>query len=385
MKNKIVIFGAGEWGKIAYYYYRESYEIVCYIDNDKTIWDTYVNGIKVCSPEILKEQKYTVVVANKRHEEKIKQQLLNDYDIRGVILFRIEEKMQELFQENAACPSAEEVIIAFCCGLGNQMFQYALYKNLLKQGKNVKADLSAYIKPDMMRFQLCDIFSKVNVERCCPSKKEKYIKMGKDKVYIEEPPKGKERMIFQQKLLEMESGYIEGWHCSYKYPEQIRQELLEDFAFSYQEDETLCKWKTILEQKEIVGVHVRRGDFLSPQYRRLIGNICTKEYYNQAISYVKDKYPNAVFCFFSDDIEWVKCNMREENALYIEKDMFTRYYDWYDMFLMSRCKHNIIPNSTFGWWGAWLNQNPDKLVIAPKKWKNGWEAEDWCPPEWVLM
>ena len=113
--------------------------------------------------------------------------------------------------------------------------------------------------------------------------------------------------------------------------------------------------------------------------------IWTKEYYLNAIDYMRQKKPNAVFCFFSDDIEWVKHNIKEDYALYIEKNMFIQYYDWYDMYLMSICKHNIIPNSTFGWWGAWLNQNPEKIVIAPSKWRKRWEAIDWCPLDWFLM
>lgn len=100
---------------------------------------------------------------------------------------------------------------------------------------------------------------------------------------------------------------------------------------------------------------------------------------------MKKKRPDAAFCFFSNDMDWVKNNIQEKDALYIEKEMFTTYHDWYDMYLMSICKHNIIPNSTFGWWGAWLNQNPDKIVIGPKQWRNRWEAKDWCPPEWIAI
>ena len=385
IKREIAIFGAGEWGRIAYYYYKESCEIACYIDNDKTIWGTDVNGIKVCSPDILKDSKYTVVIANKRYEEEIKKQLLSDYDIRSVISFRIEEKMQELYRKDTDSLGKEELIVAFSHGLGNQMFQYAFYKNLLKRGRNVKADISAYIKPDMMPFELPDVFPDIKLEYCNPNIKERYLQERQDKVYIEEPPKGDVKVTFRQELLEMENGYIEGFHCSYRYPEMIRQELLEDFTFPYQKNERLCELKELLEQRETVGVHIRRGDFLNPKYRREIGSICTDEYYAQAIAYIKKACPNTVFCFFSNDMEWVKSNMKEENAIYIEKDMFTEYGDWYDMFLMSKCKHNIIPNSTFGWWGAWLNRNPDKIVIAPKRWRNRWEAVDWCPPEWVLF
>lgn len=370
-------------GKTAYYYYRDSIDIVCYIDNDETIWGTQHNGIPVYSPEILRSQKYTVIIANKRFEMEIKRQLFNDYNIKGVIVFRIEEKMQELCLEDNYQANKDEIIVAFSNGLGNQMFQYALYRNFLKQGKKVKADLSAYIRPDMMQFELLKVFPNIRLECCNPNEKEYYLKEGK--VYIEEPPQGENKETYNKELLNMKAGYIEGFHCSYKYAELIRQELLEDFMFSYQNNSELCKLKSLLEEKETVAVHVRRGDFMAAKCQRELGGICTKEYYLKAIEYIKKKYSDALFCFFSNDMNWLKQNIKEENALYIEKSMFASYHDWYDMYLMSACKHNIIPNSTFGWWGAWLNQHLEKTVIGPKKWRNRWEARDWCPPEWISI
>ncbi len=383
MKKKIVIFGAGEWGRIAYYYYRESGEIACYVDNDASIWNTTVNGLQVCAPKILKEHEYTVIIANKRYEDEIKQQLLQEYGIREVVLFRIDERMQELCGQKESRPETEELIVAFSHGLGNQMFQYAFYRNLLQRGRNVKADLSAYIKPGMMAFELCTVFPGIRLERCDPNKKERYLQEGYGRIYIEAPPRGQVKVTFKPELLEMESGYIEGFHCSYRYPEMIREELSEEFKFPYQQDLELCEWKERLEQEETVAVHIRRGDFLDPKYCREIGNICTDDYYRRAIEHMKKCRPNIRFCFFSNDVKWVKHNIKVENAIYIEKNMFMRYHDWYDMFLMSVCRHNIIPNSTFGWWGAWLNRNQDKIVVAPKRWRNRWEAQDWCPAEWV--
>ena len=138
MKRKIAIFGAGEWGRIAYYYYRESGEIACYIDNDASIWNTTVNGLQVCAPEILKEHKYTVIVANKRYEDEIKRQLLQDYDIREVVLFRIDERMQELSGQKESRFEKEELIVAFSHGLGNQMFQYA-FTEICCKGKKCES------------------------------------------------------------------------------------------------------------------------------------------------------------------------------------------------------------------------------------------------------
>ena len=189
-------------------------------------------------------------------------------------------------------------IIRMYGGLGNQMFQYAFYRNLLQRGRNVKADLSAYIKPGMMSFELCTVFPGIRLERCDPNKKERYLQEGHDRVYIEAPPRGQVKATFKSELLEMESGYIEGFHCSFRYPEMIRQELWEDFNFPYLQDRELCEWKKRLEEEETVAVHIRRGDFLAPKYCREIGNICTEEYYKKAIDYVRDCRPNARFCFF---------------------------------------------------------------------------------------
>lgn len=383
--KEIVIFGAGEWGKLAYHYYKNVGKIVYYIDNDKTIWGTRVNDITVQSPAILKEGNYTVVIANKRYENDIKNQLLNEYNIKAVILFRISETMQELYDKNIEHAGNTELIVAFSHGLGNQMFQYALYRNYIAQGKQPKADLSAYIKPNMRPFELTKVFPNLKLEFCEPWDKAIYMDGESENIYIEQPPCGEVKRTYKADLLNKEYGYVEGFHCSYKYPELIRAELLEDFVFLYHCDKTLCELKEFFESRNIVGVHVRLGDFLKPENRREMGDICTRDYYKRAIDIIKTKHSDAIFFFFSDDMEWVKYNLKVDNAIYMDSTMFQKYQDWYDMYLMSICKHNIIPNSTFGWWGAWLNQNTNKIVIAPKKWRNRWEAEDWCPSEWILI
>ncbi len=383
VEKKAVIFGAGEWGRVAYFYYRNDIEISYYVDNDQTIWGTQLNGIQVCSPEILRNQNYTIIIANKRYAAEIEEQLRRDYGVQEVILFRIDEKVRKIFLEDETNEDTEELIIAFSHGLGNQMFQYALYRNFLKQNKKVKGDLSAYLKPGMMPFELIHFFPNIKLEYCSQRKKDAYLK--ENRTYIEEPPQGSNKETYNGELLKMEFGYIEGFHCSYKYAQIIREELLNDFCFPKQRDDRLSEFEDAFIQKNMVGVHVRRGDFLNPKYSRELGQICTKEYYLKAINFIKERCTNPVFCFFSNDMEWVKNNIKEEDALYMESSMFQEYYDWYDMYLMSLCKHNIIPNSTFGWWGAWLNQNPQKIVVAPKKWRSRWEVTDWCPPEWVLI
>ena len=115
-----------------------------------------------------------------------------------------------------------------------------------------------------------------------------------------------------------------------------------------------------------ISVHIRRGDYMNNA--SVYGNICTKEYYEKAIHYFNEKFENNFFVFFSDDIIWVKENFNLSNALYIDNNKKDKSY--IDMYLMSKCNHNIIANSSFSWWGAYLNRNKNKTVIMPSKWYN---------------
>ena len=115
---------------------------------------------------------------------------------------------------------------------------------------------------------------------------------------------------------------------------------------------------------ESVGIHVRRGDYLNiPLY----SGICDLPYYTRAIEYIKSKSKNPKFYIFSNDMEWCKINLPVENAVFVEAN--TGINSIFDMILLSSCKYNIIANSSFSWWGAWLNKNK-KAVIAPTKWYN---------------
>jgi hypothetical protein len=112
---------------------------------------------------------------------------------------------------------------------------------------------------------------------------------------------------------------------------------------------------------------------------------CTLDYYHEAIKIMKEKIKNPYFFIFSDDIPWVKENLKiDGDAFFITGK---KIKDHEEMFLMSRCKHNIIANSSFSWWGAWLNNNPEKIVIAPKRWFNNEKinTSDLVPDNWLRI
>jgi hypothetical protein len=121
---------------------------------------------------------------------------------------------------------------------------------------------------------------------------------------------------------------------------------------------------------ETVGVHIRRGDYINDKHTQKFHGNCGKDYYLEAIKKIKQEKKDITFIFFSDDIDWVKKNFENisSSVLYVDENKDSE--SWKDMLLMSYCNHQIIANSSFSWWAAWLNANPDKIVIAPQKWYN---------------
>ena len=396
MNDNLIIWGAGAWGSVAYYYYKDKGNILCYIDSDQRKWGSRLNGIVVCSPDILREKEAKLILAVKNGINNIKTQLHEQYGINVWTCFKLEEHVCSL--KNSDTNELNKIeenscIVRFQGGLGNQMFHYAVLKNLEVKGLNVLADLDAYKDTGVMSFCLTDIFKNIKLkistkeqERIlieenikCQSKEKKFLVYSETNKY-----EGKIKKA-DLSILDITGGIIYGSNQTHIYADRIRKELTKDFKFDVEADNKLEKiCKGILE-RNAVSVHIRRGDYLSERNKWIYGDICTREYYYKAMQYMEERIGKCDFVFFSDDISWVKENFYVKNAIYIEEQMFEKYCDWYDMCLMSICRHNIIANSTFSWWGAWLNQNNGKIVIAPKRWINSCEYEDIYPKNWITI
>lgn len=396
LRRNIAIWGTRVLGYTAYYYYKDKADIVCYIDNDERKWGKTLNGIEICPPAVLKEQDVTVVLAMRNGIETIKKQLYDDFHIKSYVLFQTSEEVHSMeCNDNQDEDIPEDTcVVAFSGGLGNQMFQYAFFKNLEAHGKYVMADLEAYRNIGVMRFRLPEVFENINLEVCTKEQKEKLISKNavrgkrakKFVIYTEITSYGEDRRKEADlSLLNITGGIVTGMHQSYKFPEPVKEVLVHDFEFHPECDNKLKRMRDRLLNENAVSVHVRRGDYIMGNNAWIYGDICTVQYYDNAIRYIKEKTGNCKFYFFSDDMEWVRMQFDIEDAVYIEESLFDIYEDWYDMYLMSLCKHNIIANSTFSWWGAWLNQNKDKIVIVPKKWVNICDYEDIYPAEWIRM
>ena len=138
-----------------------------------------------------------------------------------------------------------------------------------------------------------------------------------------------------------------------------------------------------IDKVNAVSLHVRRGDYLLAKNMSVLG-VCGLDYYKKAIEYVAKNVKNPYFFLFSDDIPWVEENLKI-NYPYEIVDINNGKNSFYDLWLMKNCKHNIIANSSFSWWGAWLNENPNKIVVAPKKWMNTIKKVEVCPKDWIRI
>ncbi len=289
------------------------------------------------------------------------------------------------------------IIIKLQWWLWNQMFQYAYVKALsLRNKQDFKLDFFEY-KTYFRPYEL-EIF---DIEKNYASKKQtpfyenlysknKYIwylltkfknickKLNK-KDYIEK------QFNFDSDFFNIKFWYIQWYFQTEKYFIDFENEIRKNFEFIIPPSKKNQKTIQIINNYNSVSIHIRRWDYVTNPKANNVHWTCSLAYYQKAIEVIKTKINNPVFFIFSDDIKWVKDNLKIEKAYYIDWNNADKNYE--DMRLMSLCKHNIIANSSFSWWGAWLNKNQEKIVIAPNKRFND-NKKNYCdivPQKWIKI
>jgi len=278
------------------------------------------------------------------------------------------------------------IIVKLQGGLGNQMFQYAAARSLSKSRK-VYLDFSFLaqnnITTDLFTardFEL-GIFKKLK-GRVASKYFIRLIKSKRKVFKIISPyyKEVKDENILDFLQINSSNLYLDGYFQNPGYFQNLRSILLHEFTFpklSSQSKEIELK---IEETKNPIAIHIRRGDYTKPENHSYHG-ILSIDYYKQSIEIINSKVENPVFYIFSDDPNWCEDNL----AFITEKQIISNTTQaWEDMFLISKCKHQILANSSFSWWGAWLNTNLEKIVIAPKKWFNNIEINI-VPKEWISL
>ncbi len=292
------------------------------------------------------------------------------------------------------------IIAQITGGLGNQMFQYAPAMALsLQKDVPLKLDLQSFkreILPELEvpRSFALTAFKNFNYDEASPEEIEQYTSQSFFKKKTQKLLPAHKRKIYNERDYTFDGNffkanssiYLKGHRQSEKYFKpfekeirniyQLREDLISDVKFFGEK----------LTSLESLSVHIRRGDYLRLPIILDWHGVLDKSYYSSAIETVLSQYPSTQIFYFSDDVEWVDKELVGEYPGTIVSGNIsnTAYQDFY---LMQSCKHQIVANSSFSWWAAWLNSNPHKKVIAPLKWFNNapYNTRDLIPDNWLRL
>lgn len=285
------------------------------------------------------------------------------------------------------------IIVKITGGLGNQMFQYAFARALQHRGHEVRLDISAYktyrlhggYKLDQYKIEL----GVVPYSTFGKSRAPGVLARIKKRLRINDKKTIRERsLLFDRHLLSpLDDCVMEGYFQSEKYFSDIKAILYKSFVTKTPLSEYTAKIGILIDSKpQTCSIHIRRGDYLDDVNARIHGS-CVPGYYQAAMRRIDMLSKDMYYFIFSDDIEWARENVRPENAFYVDSREARLAHE--DIYLMSICGHNIIANSSFSWWGAWLNKHLTKIVISPKRWFNDEKLErqskDIVPDDWIRL
>lgn len=291
------------------------------------------------------------------------------------------------------------VIVQLTDGLGNQMFQYATgFALALHRGVSLRLELSHYRVHNYRRFLL----DRFNIRAAPISWRRVAYMTG---LGLRGGPKqlsrvmqavlpGFRHLVYKEKHFHFDPNvlklpgnvYLSGYWQSEKYFKRFASALRHEFTVRSAPNAKTAELLQLIRNVNSVSVHLRRGDYVSDPRTSQTHGACPVEYYWRAADQIKWMITAPYFFVFSDDIEWAKENLRL-NAPTVFVDHNGPSHPEEDLRLMSSCKHHIIANSTFSWWGAWLSDYPEKIVIAPRTWlrRSDLDTRDVVPETWIRL
>lgn len=288
-------------------------------------------------------------------------------------------------------------IVRLWGGLGNQLFQYSFARCLEKRHGYDTFVFHRGAGDEGIRCLIKDLKDISANDRMVPAYwktevtlKHKIIRKIYQKLSILNNKIVVEDDLWFKDRLPADNTLYDGYWQSYKYLTSIEKELRSEIIFNPSIIDGIPSYKDVQETQS-VSIHIRRGDYLNEKNKNIFCN-CDFNYYEAAIKLLTSEYRDLAFFIFSNDIQWVKesfdfSQFTNSSFSYISNNAPVNAA-LRDLYIMSNCKHNIIANSTFSWWGAWLNQNIGKVVIAPKNWYVGVRnkyVNDLIPPSWMKI
>lgn len=287
----------------------------------------------------------------------------------------------------------DKVFVKFNGGLGNQMFQWAFGRMIEETtGMNTYFDMSYfnnnYARPyELKVFKLepkfvDDFMTKIKLQIIWKLRSILNWQSFLGITLFSEGSFNFDRNISRIKA----NTYVEGFFQSELYFKCVEDKLREDFKFDSEPDGKNMQVINEMYSSNSVSIHIRRGDYVQKERYQDVYAECSLDYYKRAVEHIAKQGPEPTLFVFSDDIRWAKENLRlNYKTIFVSHNTGEKSYE--DMRLMSLCRHNIIANSTFSWWGAWLNRNKGKIIVAPQKWFKDDEIiqTDIIPKDWVRL
>lgn len=291
------------------------------------------------------------------------------------------------------------VIVKLQGGLGNQMFQYAAGRSLsLYKNTSLLLDLSFFERCDFRTYDLNPfkiqeyIATVSDIETLLGNQRNRILRKinklrwifshySKRPFFLESQIRPFDKNIFNTP----HHVYLDGYWQSEKYFIGISDIIRKEFSLRYPISQKNLQYAEKINSSMAVAIHVRRGDYVSNSHTLSVHGVSSVNYYKKAISLIRDQIANPEFFVFSDDIAWCKLNLPKlESCSFIEGNSV--YQSQEELHLMQLCKHHIIANSTFSWWGAWLSSG-DGITIAPANWFRSLKVnlQDLLPNSWLRI
>lgn len=266
-------------------------------------------------------------------------------------------------------------------GLGNQMFIYAFYYMLYRQSwlSFVEIDIeNTYGQHN--GFELFGLFKAIRPQSRIYYRRVKNLTVKYPTRYLFEK-------VSEDIRLRVPVGgsypflIYDGFWQSERYFKAYESDIRRLFSFDTTAlNPQSAAFVSELRQGNTVSLHIRRGDYIEhPEFR----DICSADYYRAAVEFICQQVANARIYVFTNDTAWVRQHINF--VPYQLVDWNTQADSWQDMYLMTQCRHNIIANSSFSWWGAWLNSHRNKVVVAPRRWFNTLSAAHTVPTDWQCL
>ena len=275
------------------------------------------------------------------------------------------------------------IVSKLISGLGNQLFQYALGRQLaIKNGSTLKLDVSFFAGQNLRSFKLkqfnieADILTEADNEKILERFGDKFFYSKLYKKIEGKVPKFYQRYYKEDEWWVYEPGifktfgnvYLEGYWQHYKYFEHLDPRIFKELTLADPSElSALPVFDAIADDQYATSVHIRRADYITDKTANSLMGVLPISYYETAMNVLKNKIKTPSYYIFSDDLNWAKDNLKLNGpACFI--DIYNGKKDYLELMLMSKCRNNIIANSSFSWWGAFLNRNPGKTIFIPANW-----------------